>query len=155
MKQSLVLRFAFSPLGFALDRLVVRWVGSSWINFATARVMGLNGKGQPVVLLETRGRKTGARRRVVLPRYIIDDKMVIVGSNGGKANDAGWVHNLRHGPDVTVFIDRRRRAVRSRETEGPEREILWAELKRRVELYEAYEQQAGGRRIPVFVLEPA
>jgi deazaflavin-dependent oxidoreductase (nitroreductase family) len=51
--------------------------------------------GAPVGLLETRGARTGRRRRVPL-LYILDGESVILaGSNGGSRSDPAWLHNVR------------------------------------------------------------
>lgn len=150
----MLLKLALSPVGYWLDRRVVRWFGGSWINYVTARSFGYQPGQQPVVLLVTRGRRTGRRRAAVLPVFEIDGRRVVVGSKGGSPTDPGWVHNLRHDPAVEFFLERQRKQGRARESQGNERAVLWAELSRRVPLYADYENRAG-RQIPVVVLEEA
>lgn len=150
----MLLKLALSPFGYWLDRRVVRWFGGSWINYVTARAFGYQPGQQPVVLLVTRGRRTGRRRAAVLPVFEIDGRRVVVGSKGGSPADPGWVHNLRHTPEVEFFLDRQRKLGHARESQGNERAVLWAELTRRVPLYVDYEKRAA-RQIPVVVLEEA
>ena len=57
-------KLLMSDAGLALDRLLVRVTGESLLNRVFARQAGF--APQPALLLETRGRKSGARRRAVL-----------------------------------------------------------------------------------------
>lgn len=150
----MLVKLALSPFGYWLDRQVVRWFGGSWINYVTSRAFGYRPGQQRVVLLVTRGRKSGRRRAAVLPVFEIDGRRVVVGSKGGAPADPGWVHNLRHDPAVEFFVERQRKRGRARESQGNERAVLWAELTRRVPLYADYQARAG-RQIPVVVLEEA
>jgi deazaflavin-dependent oxidoreductase (nitroreductase family) len=149
----MLVKLMLSPFGYWLDRLVVRWFGGSLINYVTARAFGYKPGAQPVLLLVTRGKRSGKRRSAVLPVYTIDGKRVVVGSKGGSPTDPGWVHNLRHQAEVTLYVERRRLAARARESQGAERVGLWAELTAKVPLYADYETRAG-RQIPVVVLDP-
>jgi deazaflavin-dependent oxidoreductase (nitroreductase family) len=139
-----------SPAGLAFDRALVRLTGESLLNRVFARQAGFD--PQPALLLETRGRKSGARRRAVLPWFRIDGKLLVVGSKGGMPTDPAWVTNLRAEPSVAVWIGRRRHAARARIAAGEERATLWAELVRRVPTYAHY-QSLTTREIPVVVLE--
>jgi deazaflavin-dependent oxidoreductase (nitroreductase family) len=55
----------------------------------------------PTALLETRGARTGARRRNAIIYFHDGDRVTIVASNAGAANHPSWYHNLRAHPDVT------------------------------------------------------
>ena len=74
-------KLLMSDAGLAFDRLLVRVTGESLLNRVFARQAGF--APQPALLLETRGRKSGARRRAVLPWFRIGDKLMVVGSKGG------------------------------------------------------------------------
>lgn len=139
-----------SPAGLAFDRALVRLTGESLLNRVFARQAGFD--PQPALLLETRGRKSGARRRAVLPWFRIDGKLLVVGSKGGMPTDPAWVTNLRAEPSVAVWIRRRRHTARARVAAGEERATLWAELVRRVPTYAHY-QSLTTREIPVVILE--
>jgi deazaflavin-dependent oxidoreductase (nitroreductase family) len=87
-------------------------------------VLGRMG-GQPVLLLETAGRRTG-RRRTTPVQYLADgDTFVVVASNAGAARPPAWYLNLRANPhaesrsvDVRWTSGRRRRPVRSARSFG-------------------------------------
>jgi F420H(2)-dependent quinone reductase len=107
----------------------------------------------PILLLTTRGRKSGKKRTTPLMYTRDGDNLVLIASVGGAPRNPGWYHNLR-GQEAEVQIGSERRPVRARDAEGEERERLWAEM---VRLYPAYAdyQKKTSRRIPVVVLEPA
>jgi deazaflavin-dependent oxidoreductase (nitroreductase family) len=111
--------------------------------------------GAPVGILETRGARTGRPRRVPL-LYVVDgESVILVGSNGGSRSDPAWLHNVR-ARDQTRFLCRERgwREYRARVTSGAERARCWDLATDVYAGYRAYQARAGGREIPVVVLEP-
>ena len=110
--------------------------------------------GQDTLLLTTRGRRTGARRRTPLIYGRSGDAYVVVGSNGGHATHPAWYLNLVADPEVAVQVGAHRFTARAR-TAGPgERPALWALMAGQFGQYERYAATAG-REIPVVVIEPA
>jgi deazaflavin-dependent oxidoreductase (nitroreductase family) len=111
--------------------------------------------GMRQVILETTGRTSG--RRIDVPLFAAPDgeRLVIVGSNGGKAKDPAWVGNLRASPEITVRAGKRTLEMTAREVEGEERERLWAIAAAGFPGYDLYAKRtAGVREIAVFALEP-
>ncbi len=152
MKASeLVVRFALTPFGAALDRHAVRLSGHSPVSWLFARAYG--GPYNRPLLLTTVGRRTGKKRNAVLPYFPAGAAIAIVGSRGGMPWDPKWVHNLRANPQAWVRIDRKRRRVRARIAQGEERQKLWAEISARAPIYLSYQGRAKTREIPVVVLE--
>ena len=147
-----LLQILMSPAGLSFDRALVRWTGHSLLNRIFARQAGFT--PQPALLLETRGRRSGARRQAALPYFRIDGKLLIVGSKGGMPTDPAWVTNLRSEPAVRVWIARKPMNARARVASGEERTALWTELLARVPTYAHY-QSLTTREIPVVVLDPA
>ena len=109
--------------------------------------------GSPVLLLVTKGRKTGRRRTTPLLYLDDGDRYAIVASNGGTAKHPVWWLNLEANPDATVEIGARKLRVRATETSGEEKRRFWERL---VEMYPPYAeyQRKTGREIPVILLEP-
>jgi deazaflavin-dependent oxidoreductase (nitroreductase family) len=107
----------------------------------------------PILLLTTRGRKSGKVRTTPLMYSRDGDNLVLIASVGGAPRNPGWYHNLQ-GQEAEVQIGSERRRVRARDAEGEERERLWAQM---VALYPSYAdyQQKTTRQIPVVVLESA
>jgi deazaflavin-dependent oxidoreductase (nitroreductase family) len=111
--------------------------------------------GQPILLLHTRGAKSGQARTSPLLYTPHDDDFIIVASKAGAAHHPAWYHNIRaHPDDVAVEVGERRLAVQPRVAEEPERTELWQRANDNYNGYQTYEQRAGGRVIPVVVLEP-
>jgi deazaflavin-dependent oxidoreductase (nitroreductase family) len=108
----------------------------------------------PVALVESVGRKSGKRRTHPLMCREVGDNLVIVASKGGIDRHPAWYLNLKANPETVASWRGRKRRVRMRETEGPERERLW---ERMVDAWPSYEdyQARTERQIPVMVLEPA
>ena len=105
------------------------------------------------VILGTTGRTSGRAIDVTLYAAEDGDRLVVVGSNGGKARDPSWVANLRAHPAVTVRVGNEHRDVHAREVDGDERERLWAIAVAGFPMYASFARRAP-RGIPVFALEP-
>jgi deazaflavin-dependent oxidoreductase (nitroreductase family) len=110
--------------------------------------------GEPVLLLTTRGARTGARRSTPLLYGADGDRLVLVASKAGSPQHPAWYRNLKANPEVEVVASGRGGRYRAREAEGEERERLWAQAVEQYRGYDVYQGRTGGRRIPVVVLEP-
>jgi len=110
-------------------------------------------EGSTILLLTTKGRKTGLDRTVPLIYDRDGDKPVIVASKGGAPDHPGWFKNLVQTPEAEVQILGDHIPVRAREAEGDERVRLWEQMNRMWPHYEEYQAKTD-RRIPVVVLEP-
>jgi len=102
----------------------------------------------------TTGAKSGLPRTVPLLYFEDAGRIVVIGSNVGMRFHAGWVYNLRADPHARVTIDGRTRDCIASEAPSPERERLWKIAEGIYPGFRQYEQRAGERYIPVFVLEP-
>ena len=111
--------------------------------------------GQPILLLETIGAKSGEVRQTPLLYLTDGERIVLIGSKAGAARHPAWVHNLRANPRVKVLAPGRSGEYVAREAAGEERERLWDEAVDYYAGYATYQDRAAGRRIPVIVLEPA
>jgi deazaflavin-dependent oxidoreductase (nitroreductase family) len=111
--------------------------------------------GQPILLLHTRGARSGQPRTTPLLYTAHGDGFVIVASKAGAEHHPAWYHNIRAYPDeVAVEIGGRRIQVRPRVVDGAERAELWQRVNDNYNGYETYQGRAGGRVIPVVLLEP-
>jgi deazaflavin-dependent oxidoreductase (nitroreductase family) len=121
--------------------------------FETGTTESVDIKGLPVILVTTRGAKTGKLRKVPLMRVEHDGVYAIVASDGGAPKPPTWYYNVRAEPLVELQDGTVTRDCRAREVSGQEREIWW---KRAVAAYPDYAdyQKRTDRQIAVFVLEP-
>lgn len=106
------------------------------------------------ITLTTTGRRSGERRTVTLYAFEDGDRLVVVGSWGGKHRDPAWALNLRATPTALVTVGRDVRQLHAAEVDGPDRERLWELVCAHFPLYRTYQARTR-RRIPLFVLEPA
>ena len=109
-------------------------------------------EGATILLLTTKGRKTGLDRTVPLIYDWDGENPVIVASKGGAPDHPGWFKNLVKTPAAEVQVLGEHIPVRAREAEGEDRARLWSLMNRMWPQYEEYQAKTG-RRIPVVVLE--
>ena len=106
-----------------------------------------------ILLLTTRGRKTGRARTAPLVYFEDGDRLVLIASNGGQPQDPLWWRNLQARPEASVQIGGEVRPVRARLASREERSRLWPRVKQENPAYAGYEQKTT-REIPVVLLEP-
>ena len=110
--------------------------------------------GQPILLLHTRGARSGQPRTTPLLYTPHETGFIVVASKAGAAHHPAWYHNLRAHPDaVSVQLDGDPVTVRPRVIEEPERSDLWRRVNDNYNGYDKYAQRAGTRVIPLVVLE--
>jgi deazaflavin-dependent oxidoreductase (nitroreductase family) len=107
----------------------------------------------PCLLLTTVGAKTGKSRTTPLVYVRDGENIVLIASKGGNPRHPAWYLNLKTNPEVEVFLDGKSGRYTARDAEGEERERLWKKAVGVYSGYEKYRERAGGREIPVVVLE--
>jgi deazaflavin-dependent oxidoreductase (nitroreductase family) len=107
----------------------------------------------PVLLLRTKGRKTGQLRTVALLYLKDGDRYAVIGSKGGSDSPPAWLLNLQADPNVEVQVGRRRFPARATVAPRTERARLWKEAVRVWPSYADYQSRTR-REIPVVLLEP-
>jgi deazaflavin-dependent oxidoreductase (nitroreductase family) len=110
-------------------------------------------RNKPIIVLTTKGAKSGALRKTALMRVEHDGRYAVVASKGGAPDNPAWYFNIVAEPLVELQDGDAKRDYRAREAEGVEREEWWA---RAVEAWPDYAnyQLKTERIIPLFVLEP-
>jgi deazaflavin-dependent oxidoreductase (nitroreductase family) len=112
--------------------------------------------GQPILLLHTRGAKSGQPRSTPLLYTPHHDAFIVVASKAGADHHPAWYHNIRAHPDaVSVEVNGERITVDPRIVGEPERDELWQVVNDNYNGYDRYAQRAGARVIPLVVLEPS
>ncbi len=110
--------------------------------------------GMPVIVVTSRGAKTGSVRKNPLMRVEHDGEYALVASKGGTPENPEWYHNLVAHPDEVLVQDGPEPfKVRIREISGDEKAQWW---ERAVAAYPPYAeyQEKTDRPIPVFVATP-
>jgi deazaflavin-dependent oxidoreductase (nitroreductase family) len=108
--------------------------------------------GRSLLLLTTKGRKTGAEHTNPVAYTRDRDRYVVVASKGGAPTNPDWYGNLRAHPRVTVEVGPERFDARATVTKGAERRRLYDAHAARMPAFKEYEQKTS-REIPVVVLE--
>jgi deazaflavin-dependent oxidoreductase (nitroreductase family) len=103
-----------------------------------------------LMLLTTKGVRTGQERTVVIGYRPAGDSYVVIASANGAPSDPAWYRNLQAHPHATAEVGDKKFHVHPRTAESEERERMRA----LVDFFER-EQQKTSRKIPVVVLEPA
>ncbi|MEU2423400.1 nitroreductase family deazaflavin-dependent oxidoreductase [Streptomyces sp. NPDC007851] len=109
--------------------------------------------GMPVILLTSRGAKSGKIRKTPLMRVEHDGKYAVVASQGGAPKHPVWYFNVKSDPHVELQDGPVKQDMTAREVTGAEKAEWW---ERAVAAYPPYAeyQEKTDRQIPVFVLEP-
>ena len=115
--------------------------------------MGRRVNGFEVLLLTTRGRKTGAPRDVMLQMLPHREGWAVAASHAGEDREPAWRLNLQARPEADIQIRDLRVRVRAREATGAEREELWERFVAVDDAYAEYAERTS-RVIAVVVLEP-
>jgi deazaflavin-dependent oxidoreductase (nitroreductase family) len=115
--------------------------------------VGGNFEGAPMLLLHTRGARSGAPR--VHPiMYLLDgERYLVFASKAGADTNPAWYHNLLAHPDAAIEVGGEEIAVHATELEGDERDAWYAEQARRYSGFADYERKTS-RVIPVMALTP-
>ncbi|NJP48740.1 nitroreductase family deazaflavin-dependent oxidoreductase [Streptomyces sp. SBST2-5] len=113
----------------------------------------LQGTDYPVVVLTSRGARSGKLRKTPVMRVEHEGRYAAVASLGGAPRHPYWYFNLKAHPHVELQDGPVKRDMTAREVTGAEKDEWW---KRAVAAYPPYAdyQKKTDREIPVFVLEP-
>jgi deazaflavin-dependent oxidoreductase (nitroreductase family) len=109
-------------------------------------------KGTTILLLTTRGRKSGAERTTPLIFERNGDDYLIVASRGGTDAPPGWYVNLQAEPDVQVQVRGDVFRAHARDATPDEKPELWRKMAAVWPDYDEYQKKTD-RDIPVVVLE--
>ncbi|MEU6643893.1 nitroreductase family deazaflavin-dependent oxidoreductase [Saccharomonospora sp. NPDC046836] len=108
----------------------------------------------PVLILTTKGRKTGQPRKFALIYQEHEGDYLVVASKGGADNHPGWYLNLLAEPDVQVQVKADKFAAKARTAGKEEKAVLWPKMVKVWPSYDEYQNKTE-RDIPVVVLERA
>jgi len=112
--------------------------------------------GMPVVMLTTRGARSGQLRSSPVMAFPKEqDTWLVVASAAGAAQHPAWAVNMAHNPqDVWVETGGRRRKVTPTSLQGAERQEAWAWIVEQSGRFRDYQDKTD-REIPVIRLRAA
>lgn len=108
----------------------------------------------PVVVITSRGAKSGALRKNPVMRVEHDGVYAAVASKGGAPEHPSWYHNFVHDPRVTLQDGAEKHEYTARIATGAERAEWWDRAVAQYSPYADYQANTD-REIPVFLLERA
>jgi len=106
----------------------------------------------PLILLTTKGAKSGQTRVYPLMAVPYGDHYIAIASKGGSPTNPMWYYNLLAHPNVTVEVGNETFATTARLLTGSEREQAFARAVAVFPPYGEYQKKTA-RQIPVFLLE--
>jgi deazaflavin-dependent oxidoreductase (nitroreductase family) len=116
--------------------------------------VGGNFEGAPLLLLHTRGARSG-QERVNPVMYLPDgDRLVVFASKAGAPTNPDWYHNLVANPDASVEVGDETFPVHATVLIGAERDRLYAKQAQLYPGFKEYEERTA-RTIPVVALTRA
>jgi F420H(2)-dependent quinone reductase len=104
-----------------------------------------------VLLLSTKGRKTGQLHTTPLGFFERANGYVIVASKGGAEHHPAWYLNLKSNPQVTIQVFERVLPVTAEILSGEEQEQAWQQVIAAAPQYAGYQKKTT-RQIPVILL---
>jgi len=119
---------------------------------ANAGKVGGNFARMPVVLLTTRGARSGRLHTTPLAFSQDGERILVVASKGGAPTNPDWYHNLVANPTVTVEVGADKFEARAVVLRRAERDRAFAIQAGQMPFFADYEKRTP-RRIPVIALE--
>lgn len=120
---------------------------------ASGGSLGGTMQGAPILLLTTKGVKTGKMRTLPLIYLKTENGYALVASYAGADKHPAWYNNLVANPDCHIRVGSKSMNVRAETVSDSRHAELWPQL---VEIYSDYAlyQERTDRRIPVVELTP-
>jgi F420H(2)-dependent quinone reductase len=107
--------------------------------------------GLPIIIVTTRGNKSGKVRKTALMRVEHDGEYLLVASMGGAPKNPVWYYNLKADPDAVVIQDGAEPFdARVHELTGDDRSEWWDRAVAAYPPYAEYQERTE-RVIPIFV----
>jgi len=127
--------------------------GHVWLYKSSAGKRGGSMNGSPVLLLTTRGRKSGALRTVPVMTFVDDDQTYVIASMGGQPQHPAWFFNLEANPKVEVQLGPKQWHARAEVLPPDQRDGLWSRITAKMPNFGEYQKKTS-RVIPVVRLVP-
>ena len=110
--------------------------------------------GQTLLLLHTKGAKSGIERVNPVVTFKDGDRYIIIASKSGAANNPDWYYNLVANPETTIEIGTNTFKVKAVVAVEPERTKLYAKMESINNGFSEYKEKTKGIRvIPVITLQ--
>jgi deazaflavin-dependent oxidoreductase (nitroreductase family) len=121
------------------------------IRFSRGRIGSKLGT-QTILVLHTKGRKSGQDRAIPIAYFDYEGHYLIVASNWGKDRQADWYLNLKKDPHARLEVNGKGVSVVAHEAQRVEYDLLWKFATEHHPPYLEY-QKMTVRHIPIMVFE--
>jgi deazaflavin-dependent oxidoreductase (nitroreductase family) len=109
--------------------------------------------GAKILILTTKGRKSGKLHTNPVSYFERDGGYLIVASNGGQQTHPAWYHNLKANPDLTIQIADKVMTVHAEiVTDANRRAAAWKQVVETAPSFRNYEKSTT-REIPLVLLK--
>ena len=108
--------------------------------------------GRALMLLTTKGAKSGQERTAIVTYTRDGDRYAIAASKSGAPTNPAWFHNLMANPEVTVEAGGETFRARATVTSGEERDRLWEQHAEQRPEFREYPKNTD-RLIPMILLD--
>jgi F420H(2)-dependent quinone reductase len=143
------------PLEGEYEPSTIGWVREQVEEYEASggtRATTLRDTGLPVVIVTSRGVKSGKLRKTPLMRVEHEGSYLAVASQGGAPTHPVWYHNLLAEPTVELRDKGEKWEMTARLLDGDERAQWWERAVAAFPPYADYQRRTE-REIPVFLLE--
>jgi deazaflavin-dependent oxidoreductase (nitroreductase family) len=107
--------------------------------------------GRPLLLLTTRGARSGEERTTPMMFIPDGDRVLVIASNAGAPHHPDWYHNLVAHPDVTFEVTGETYRATAVVAAGAERDRLFSEVAAKYSFFDEHQAKVS-RTIPVVAL---
>lgn len=135
---------------------IIKWMSrvNTWIFKKTNGRFGDKFlRGAPVGILTTIGRKSGQARESPLLFLQEGRRIILVASQGGRANNPMWYLNLKANPQITFQTKHEVLKLTAREATDAERDEYWPKLDAMYPDFANYRSYTD-RKIPIVICDP-
>jgi deazaflavin-dependent oxidoreductase (nitroreductase family) len=115
--------------------------------------VGGNFEGKTLLLLHTKGAKSGQERINPLACVKDGNRLVVIASKGGSDTNPDWYYNVIADPHITVEFGTDKFQAQATVAEEPERTRLYDQMVTVMPGFDGYRRKTA-RVIPVIVLTP-
>jgi deazaflavin-dependent oxidoreductase (nitroreductase family) len=107
--------------------------------------------GMDILLLATRGRKTGKRYKTPMPYFEHPRGYLLIASNAGSTTNPGWFYNLQQEPNIIIQVGNKIEELIASPLLQAERMEWWRRLIELQPRYKRYQEKTQ-RVIPLVLL---
>lgn len=134
-------------------------IGRMFVSGHVALFRATNGRfgssmgGNSLLLLTTKGAKSGKPRTVPVMFFEDDGHRFVVASFGGSPTHPAWFKNLDRDPNVGVAVKGKTYTARAEVMNAADRARCWQKVVTQMPRFADYEKKTQGREIPLVYLK--